>query len=310
MAIFFERFRAETARYAEGVHRLGEPASPTEVEGIPAGLASFLRSWNGAELFIDAITLHSAGELERDGDLWVFGRFATGDRLALDRAGRVLRLEEDTGEVLVEGTGFAAWLEGFVTAEGVLYDREGEFREDLFQDDGEELHPEAVERRERRALKLDPDAPAPTWRLARALAQLGHADKAIGLLEALVARNPNFAWAWFDLGKLRRAGDDLAAAETAFAQAASDPSYEHAGYFAAHAARAAALRGDDAARARHAARALELDTGLARAQREAAERLLMEEQVAEALEAAELSAALAPRDLATIDLLRRCRAPR
>jgi len=307
---FFERFRDELARYAEGVHRLGEPARAADVRGLPAELASFLRSWNGGDLFVDAFTLRAADAVERDGELLIFGETAGGDRLALDEKGRVLRLEEDTGEVLVEGSGFARWLEAMVVAEGVIYDREGEFREEVFDDSGEELLPEAAERRERKALRLDPAAPAPAWRLAKALARLGQAAKAARVLEELVARAPDFAWAWFDLGRLRRDAGKLAEAEEAFARAAADGEYEHSAYFAAHAARTAATRGDDLARARHAARALELDRDLARAQRDAAERLLTEDRREEALEAAELARALRPGDLQTIALLERALASR
>jgi tetratricopeptide (TPR) repeat protein len=303
--MFFERFRAEVARYAEGVHRLGEPAPAAAVAGLPDELASFLRSWNGAELFIDAVELFAAEAVRREDGLVVFGR-AGDDALALDAGGRVVRVEEDTGEALVEGTSFARWLEGYVVAEGTLYDREGEFKEGLFDESGEELAPAAAERRERRALKVDPDAPAPAWRLARALDRLGQAGKAARVLGELVARAPAFGWAWFDLGRLRRAAGDLGGAEEAFARAAAaDPGYEHAGYFAAHAARAAAARGDEAARATHAARALAADPDLARAQRQAAEGLLGEGRRAEALEAAEVAAALAPRDVAVADLVRR-----
>ena len=307
MAVFFERFRAEVARYADGVHQLGEPAPKTAVTGLPEELAAFLRSWNGADLFIDAVTILDATRVVKEGELVVFGATAGGDRLALDPDGAVVRLEEDTGEALVEGTAFARWIEGFVVAEGTLYDREGEYKDDVFDDSGEELAPEVIERRERKALKIDPGAPAPTWRLARALDRLGHAKKAAELLRELTARAPRFGWAWFDLGRLERAAGRPAEAEAAFAAASeADPEYEHAGYFAAHAARAAAERGDDAARARHAARALDLDPDLARAQRDAAARLLGEDRRPEALEAAQIAAALAPRDLGVLDLVRRC----
>jgi tetratricopeptide (TPR) repeat protein len=305
---FFERFRAEVARYADGVHRLGDPAPPAAVAGLPEELAAFLRSWNGADLFIDAVQLFAADAIEPAGPLLLFGR-AGADALALDAAGQVLRVEDDTGESLTEGTGFGAWLEGFMAAEATLYDREGEFRDGLFDDGGEELLPAAAERRERRALKVDPEAPAPAWRLARALDRRGQPAKAVRVLEPLVARAPGFAWAWFDLGRLRRAAGDLAGAEAAFARAAAaDPDYEHAGYFAAHAARAAHARGDDRARAAHAASALAHDADLAGAQRRAAEELCVEGRHAEALEAAEVAAGLAPRDVAVVDLVRRCRA--
>jgi tetratricopeptide (TPR) repeat protein len=306
---FFERFRDEVGRYAEGVHRLGEPAGAAAVAGLPVELAAFLRSWNGADLFIDALAIVPAGSIERDEGVTWFARTANGDRMGLDERGAVVRLEEDSGELLVEGTSFARWLEGWVVAEGALYDREGEFREGLFDDSGEELLPEAAEKRERKALRADPDAPAPAWRLARALERQGRKDKAARVLEALVERAPAFGWAWFDLGRLRRDAGRLEDAEAAFARAAeADPTYDHAGYFAAHAARAAAARGDDAARARHAARALALAPDVARGQQAAATELLAEERAAEALEAAEVAAAVAPRDLATMDVLRKAKA--
>jgi tetratricopeptide (TPR) repeat protein len=293
------------------VHQLGEPATARQVEGLPAELAAFLRSWNGAELFVDAVVLLPAAEVTREGDLWHFGQLGGGDRLALGPDGAVLRLEEDTGEAVVEGTSFGRWLEGLVAAEGVIYDREGEFRDDVFDEGGDELAPSAAERRERKALRLDPGAPAPAWRLARALVRLDLGDKATRVLEELVERAPRFGWAWFDLGRLRRQGGDLPGAEAAFTRAAdADPGYDHAGYFLAQAARVAAARGDEEARRRHAARALELDADLATPQKQAAETLLEEDRADEALEAAEVARALRPGDLGALELTRRIAAAR
>lgn len=300
-SIFFERFRAEVARYADGVHRLGDPARPAALKGLPAELASFLRSFDGADLFVDALTIRDAAHVAREGELVVFGETATGDRLALDPGGRVLRLEEDTGEALVEGTSFARWIEALVVADGVLYDREGDFREGLFDEDSDELTPAAAEKRERKALKLDPDAPAPAWRLARALERSGRAAEAEKLLRRAVAGDPDFGWAWFDLAKLARAAGRLEDAEAAFARAA-ECGGDHAGFFAAHAARAAAERGDDAARARHAARAVELDPLVTQAQRRAAASRLEEGAREEAKEHVALAAAVAPRDLDVLAL--------
>ncbi len=306
---FYERFRGEIARYADGVHRLGPPARADAVAGLPAELASFLRSFDGADLFIDAVTLFDAAGVRRDGGLLVFGATQDGDTLALD-LGRdpppVVRVEADTGEALEEGTSFARWLEGYVAAEGTVYDREGEFREGIFGDEGEALDPRAVIRRERKALKVDPDAPAPSLRLARALERTGKAAEAERILAGVVARSPRFAWAWFDLGRLLRAAGRLAEAEGAFARAAeAQPDYEPAGYFAAQAARAAAERGDERARAAHAARALDLDPGVARAQKAAARSLLDEGKTADAREAAAVAAAVTPRDVETLDLVKR-----
>lgn len=303
---YFERFRAEVARYAEGVHRLGDPAPASAVKGLPAELASFLRSWDGGDLFVDAVSIYPASGMRREGELLLFGETATGDRLALAADGAVLRIEEDTGEALPEGTSFARWIEGLVAAEAIVYDREGEFREDVFADDGDELTPAAAERRERKALKVDPDAGAPAWRLARALARRGKDAEAIQVLRKAVARTPSFGWAWFDLGKLLRAAGELVDAEGAFARAAdADPGADHAGWFAAQAARVAAARGDEPARARHAARAIELDPVVVASQKAAARSRLGEGAADEARELIEIAAAVAPRDLDIIDLLQR-----
>src|SRR5688572_25761655 len=212
----FERFREEIGRYADGVHGLGPPAPPDEVAGLPEELASFLRSWNGAELFIDAVTILPARSIAKDGEWLVFGGTAHDDRLALDARGRVVKLEEDTGDALVEGTSFSRWIEALVAAESVFYDREGEFKEGVFDETGEEPTADAVARREKKALRLDPDAPAPAWRLARALERQGQGREGRRILEGVCRGDGAFAWAWFDLGRLRRQGGGEAAAEDAF----------------------------------------------------------------------------------------------
>jgi tetratricopeptide (TPR) repeat protein len=310
MALFFDRFRGEVARYAEGVHRLGTPASASEVARLPRELGDFLRSWNGAELFVDAYTIYDAAHLVREGSLLFFGESATGDRFALDLQGdaepSVLRLEEDTEETLIEGTSFARWIEALVVGDGVLYDREGDYKDDVVDETGEELSPAVVEKRERKVLKIDPDAPAPAWRLARALTRLHREAEARKLLDRLVARAPAFAWAHFDRGKLLAAEGDLEKAEEAFLQAGSLPG-PYAAFFVAHAARAAADRGDEASRRKHAERALELRPDLARLQKEAAQARAAEGVLDESRELVALARALAPRDLELLELARRLR---
>jgi tetratricopeptide (TPR) repeat protein len=308
---FFDRFREEVAGYAEGVHRLGEPAPAEALADVPdVELRDFLASWDGAELFIDAYTIRPAAALEREGDTLWFGETSLGDSLGLELAhgGRIVKLEEDTGEVLVEGSSFARWLEATVVADGVLYDREGEWLEDVFDDERDELAPAASSKREKKALKIDPAAPAPAWRLARAQERSGDAAAARATLEGLVVREAAFAWAWFDLGRLRRNDGDLAAAETAFssaAEAGARQESELAGWFAAHAARVAADRRDEPARAAHAARALALDPEVARAQRRAAQARVDEGELDEARELLSLASALLPRDLEVAELSRR-----
>ncbi len=308
---FFDRFREEVAGYAEGVHRLGDPAPAATLTSVPdAELRDFLASWNGAELFVDAYTVRPAAELELEEDVLWFGETSLGDRLGIEvgAGGRVLRLEEDTGEVLVEGSSFARWIEAVVVADGVLYDREGDWLEDVFSGDEDELAPAASAKREKKALKIDPDAPAPAWRLARAQERGGDPATARRTLEALVAAHDDFAWACFDLGRLQRRDGDLAVAEASFAAAAAAgerQGSELAGWFAAHAARVAAERRDEPARSQHAARALVLDPEVARAQRRAAQARVDEGNFEEARELCALALALTPRDLELAELSRR-----
>jgi tetratricopeptide (TPR) repeat protein len=308
-ARYFDRFRAEVADYAEGVHRLGDPVAARDRHDLPEEMAAFYESWDGAELFIDAYVIRPLGGLEHEDELLWFGDSALGDHFALDpRDGRVLRLEEDTGELLVEATSFSRFVEALVVAEGVYYDREGDFLEDVFGDEGDEIGAAARVKREKRALKIDPDAPAPTWRLARALEKQDDAEGARKLLEKLVVREPGFAWAWFDLGRLRMKDGELPGAQEAFekaAEAGAAAEHEQAGWFCAHAARVAAERKDEPARARLAARALELDPEVARAQRRAAQDRVDDDRLDEARELVALAAALLPRDLEVAELRRR-----
>ena len=138
------------------------------------------------------------------------------------------------------------------------------------------------------------------------LARSGHRSEQLTAardeLERVVELRPSFGWAWFDLARLaERLGEPEIAREDMSAAAEADPEYEHAAYFWAHVARLS--RGED--RRRAAARALELDPDLLRAQRDGAAERLSEGDIDGARELAQLAAALAPRDLAVIDLLDR-----
>jgi tetratricopeptide (TPR) repeat protein len=305
----FERLVAELARYAEGVHELAAPAQNTELDGLPSGeLRDFYASFDGATLFVGALEIYPASAVTREADRLIVGATSEGDRIAVDRRGRVLKIEEGSGEATVEGSSYARWLEAYVVGESVVYDREGEFRDEIFADDGEGLTAEAELKRARRILKVDPGAPGPRSRLARALEREGDVDGARSQLGKLVAECPEFAWAWFDLGRLARDAAELHEAEQAFARAAecaAAEGAEHAGFFAAQAARAALERGDEAGRKQHAARALALDEDIVRGQLRAALARADEGAHDEARELAELARAVAPRDLQVLELLRR-----
>ena len=172
--------------------------------------------------------------------------------------------------------------------------------------DGDELLPAVRLKRARRAVKLDPEAAKPHYELGKALLADGQTTEAERALLHATELDPHAVWAWFDLGRLQLDRGALAQAEQAFARASSaDPEYEHAGYFAAWAARAALARGDAAAAERHRARAQALEPGLVARQLAAAEHELAEGAAEEALALAELALAVAPRDMQALDLKRR-----
>ena len=289
------------------MHRLNAPATAAEVRGLPTELASFLRSWNGGVLFVEAYVLRSAAELETRDKMLIFGETETGDLLAIDRSTPksepVVRIEADTEEMMIEGSSFARWIEAAVVADGVLHDREGEYAEAVYDETGEELSLEASMKRERKALRIDPTAAGPKWRLSRALEKKGERREAIRLLKEVTADWPEFAWAWFDLGRLLRLDQHLEPAESAFAHAAELPG-DNSGYFSAQAARAAKERGDEAARQAHAKHAIARVPGLAAALAEAAKTRLADDVPTEAEEHLSLAEAVAPRDLTVLDLKR------
>lgn len=299
------RLRTELGRAPAGLHDLGEPATVLDT-ALPDALAAVYRSFDGATLYHESLVLVPSRELSRDP---ATGRFrlgeVDGDDLELDVQGGVWRRESDTEEWLEEGSRVDRWLHGWVDAQGELLDADGEFREDVFDEAGE-LTDDAAIRRERRLLDRDPVAPAPRWRLARALTRSGDLDAARDELEQVVEQRPAFAWAWFDLARIsERLGELAGAIDEAVAAAEADPDYDYAPFFFGHAARLAAAAGDEPRRAELAARALDLDPDLARSQRAGAVERIAAGDRDSARELAEVAAALAPRDLETLELLRR-----
>ena len=173
--MFFERFREATARLPDGLIRPGPPASASAIAAaearlggaLPAAYASFLRSFDGADLFHEAIVvagvgpaaprallaLNSGGEPRPE---LVFAEAVAGDRFALDEGGRVLRLRVDSDERILAGSGFECWLDATIARERVLYGPDGEFAPDVFDEDGEEVAASVVLKQTERALKVDP----------------------------------------------------------------------------------------------------------------------------------------------------------
>jgi hypothetical protein len=314
-----DRLVTAVGEAASGMHWLGAGAFVLDASW-PAALAEVYRRFDGASLFLDTIVLAAASQVkgERRGDAGVteaerrsaYHRVGEieGDSLYVDDDGRVWRMEEDTGEWLLEGSRLDRWLLGVFEAQGMLYDRDGEFSDDAFDEDGD-LTAVMSERMNRRLLKRDRDAAAPRWRLARAMVQQGKLAEAREQLEAVVAAEPAFAWAWFDLGRIsEKLGELGGAVDELEAAAQARPEYEHAGYFWAQAARVAHVAGDEARRAACAREALARAPDLVARQRDGARASLEAGELEAARELVETAVALAPRDLMVLDLLARVHA--
>src|SRR4051794_18891671 len=103
--MFFERFRQDVRRYADGVHELGDPTPPALLAKLPAGLRDLYRSWNGMRLFTESIVLEPAERLVagvRLGD-------AFGAAIETDDGGRIYELDE-AGDRVLAGSNVERWL--------------------------------------------------------------------------------------------------------------------------------------------------------------------------------------------------------
>ncbi|HJZ89217.1 MAG TPA: SMI1/KNR4 family protein [Polyangia bacterium] len=323
---YFDRFREALQAYAEGVHRLGAPVEPVQLaaaqaqlgQPLPPTYRDFLASWDGVELFHDELRVWGAQACAAENlraraqEQWppamiLCGVNAGGDRFAIEAGGAnavVHEFESETGLRWVAASCFARWLERVMAEGSLIYDREGEFKSGRFE--GEGLSAPLRLKRARRAAKIDPDASKVRYELGKALADAGEPAAAERELARAVELDPGAIWAWFDLGRLRLSERDFSGAEAAFVRAtAADPEFEHAGYFAAWAARAALARHDADAAAAHRARALALDPALPARQVLAAQHELAAGARREALELVELALAVSPRDMQALELKRR-----
>jgi len=301
--LFFDTFRAEVRRYADGVHELGAPvekralAAAAERLGrkLPPALADFYQSWNGARLFADSFVIRPLEAIAVEDDALAVGE-ALGAPIFVDDAGRVLEAD-DAGERVVAGATVESWLAAVMAREALLVDRQGEWKE-VFAGEGE-LEPAIARKRTRAALKADPDAAA--WHLEAAELAFddGDDDAARAALERAVALDARAGAAWELLGALSRRAGRLDEAERAYAAAAESARDDaRAAERWAEAARAAHEAGRADARASHAARAAAVENAAARAAAwlDEARRLAADGDVEGALNRATLAEALGETD--------------
>jgi hypothetical protein len=280
------------ARLPDGLIRVRPPAAPGDLSGAEAALgrrlpeeyASFLRSFDGADLFHEAIVIAGVGPAplalaalngSPAGPETVFAETLAGDRFALDGAGRVLRLRAGSDERGLAGSSFTRWLDATVAREQLLYGPDGEFAPDVFDEGGEEVLPVIALRQAERASRVDPGSAEAAYERGLALRRLGRPGPARQAFAAATALDPDNPWPWFDLGRAALdEGRDPGAAAAAFRRAAALEPGAGGARLWVWAARAAIAARDEAgaAEARREALGREpaLGPALARAEEQAA----------------------------------------
>ncbi|HET6147443.1 MAG TPA: tetratricopeptide repeat protein [Polyangia bacterium] len=282
--MFFERFRESAARLPAGLLRPGPAADPQAIAAaeralhapLPAAYASFLRSFDGADLFHESVVIAGVGAQAPlslralnpiapgpSGEL-AFAETAAGDRLVFaprDQAGdangepAVIRVRAGSEERVRAGSGFARWLDATVAREQMLYGPDGEFAPEVFEPDGEEVVPRVALRQAERALRLDPESAEAHLDRGVALRRVGRGAEAAGEFARAAELDPRNPWLWFDLGRALLAGEPSRAAD-AFRRAAEIDAGPSGARMLAWASAAARAAGDDGAAAESRAAAL------------------------------------------------------
>jgi tetratricopeptide (TPR) repeat protein len=288
-----------------GLHDIAPPASELP-SGLPPPLIELYARCDGMRLFIDAIEIVASGQVT----MLIAGRWrfaeVDGDAVSIDHRGRIWRADPSLEDDVCDGTRLDRWLHGIVEATGLLYDAEGEFAEDVF-DEGGEVLPAIRERQLRAQLRRDAAAPAPRWRLAHALFEQGVDETARDELEQAVADDPAFTWAWLDMARVsERLGDLGNAVDEArmAAETAEGVQHDQAGYFWAQLARLATRVGDDVLRAQAATKVSLLAPSLKHDQLAGARESLAAGDLVSARGLLELLRAVWPRDLEVLSLAR------
>jgi len=200
-----------------GLIEAGAPAKPDALAQaqLPAAAAALWGRWDGIEFAGGEAKLFSLAEqAQASAEASAAGILRAGDRaigqygLALlvlpadpwEEGGDVVMVEED-GERSPYASSVVRLGLGLVAELSVLYDDEGEYREDLFGDDGQ-LTARVERRLVRRRLDFDEDAAFPRFRLGQLLRRAGELRAARSELRRVLRCAPEFAWAHWELGRV------------------------------------------------------------------------------------------------------------
>jgi hypothetical protein len=308
-----------------GLHQVGEPADRDALARaeLPDEAAALWRRWDGLELADGEVVLLPLAEQQpataaaneagilRAGDR-VIGRYGLATLVLpadpWEEGGEVVMVEDD-GERAPYASSVARLALGLVAEMSLLYDDEGEHREDLFGDDGE-LTARAERRLLRRRLDYDEDAPFPRFRLAQLLRRAGELRGARSELRRVLRCAPEFAWAHWELGRVAlelwlseaddedrdRTREEARASFAAAAEKAGDPNLR--ALFLAWQARAV----DEPQRLELAAEVKRLEPGFVTAREAGLREAIEDEDGPRARELLALCLAIEPRSLALLGL--------
>jgi hypothetical protein len=296
---YFEPLREAAGRLAEGLVRLGPPASKAEIAEaeralggpLPQVYAELLGSFNGLDLFGESVLLLGVGRSpfgsllaanhpprpERlAADELVVGQTSEGDVVVLQREAaegeepKVFQLRPDADERWLAGSSLPRWLEATIAREEVLYDREGEFKLEAFEPDGEVTAAYGLKQAER-AVRKDGDSALAQHELGLALRRLDRLERAGQAFARAGALDPENPWPWFDLGRTQHALGDHASAAQSLQEAARAAPGPAGGRFLAWAARCLLEEQDRQGADRLLAQARQRHPTLAQEMRRAAE---------------------------------------
>ncbi|MFN0252846.1 MAG: tetratricopeptide repeat protein [Kofleriaceae bacterium] len=288
-----------------GLHDVEPPADLPR--GLPEPLIELYSRCNGLRMYLDTVEIVPAAEVTMPTPgKWQFAT-VEGDAIAMDHRGRIWRTDESLDDDVCDGTRVDRWLAGLHDAYALVYDADGEFADDVFDDEGEIL-PAIREKQLRAHLRRDVASPGIRWRLGLALVDQGATENARDMLEQVVADDPAFTWAWLDLGRISEQLGDIGNAVDEIrmaAETAEGVQHPQAGYFFAQLARLANRSGDEVLRAQAATRTSLLAPLLKKAQLEGARTSLADGDLASAKGLLELLRAVWPRDLEVLDLAKR-----
>lgn len=289
-----------------GMHDI-EPPTGQLPPGLPEPLIELYARCNGMKMFLDTVEIVPAHDVTMPTPgRWQFA-IIEGDPISIDVRGRIWRTDASIDDEVCEGTRLERWVAGLFDSIGQIYDADGEFADDIFDEDGDML-PEVRERQLRAHLKRDAASPGVRWRLGHALLEQELTEDARNELEQVVADDPAFVWGWLDLARISEQLGDLTNAVDEVrmaAETAEGTQHPQAGYFWAQLARLASRTGNDMLRAEAATKTSLLAPSLKKDQLEGARAVLEAGDTESAQGLLDLLKAVWPRDLEVLELASR-----